>query len=113
MSLLTRKPRVTEARSVHAFTHVGRKGTESLPKQGLDSPQWREWIRCKPEAIANDMIAGLAAHRAFREAGGPGLFRFTRSVEVIVYLFDPAVHKQRHGHPLEAQRVIYKFAPEN
>jgi hypothetical protein len=112
MSLLTRpkRPKITDVRSVFIHTHTGRKGTESIPPI-LDFPDWREWTKCSPADIEKGLIVGLAAHREFRQAGGPGLFRFTPTVDCIVHLFDPAVHRQKNGRILDCHYTVYSFKP--
>lgn len=111
-ALLTRqqRPSIDSTRSVFVNVHVGKLGTETV-NPDLSSMDWREWIKCTPQDIEKGTIAGLAAHRAFRNHGGPGLFRFCPAVEVVVHLYDPATHHEKHGRVLDMHRTIYKFTP--
>lgn len=107
-TLIPRTPRKEDKRTVYCHVHVGRLGTQKVPKS-LDSPEWVPWINATPKDIEAGIISGLAANKAFREAGGAGLFHFTPTVDVVVHLFDPAEDLISHGQIKTANQSVFTF----
>lgn len=81
----------------------------------LSDAHWRPWIGCKSADVDSGLIAGLAAHRAFWEQGGPNMFRKPEGVsdfQISVILFDPEAHSIEAGTIKTAHSTDYRFLPK-
>lgn len=103
MRTLTASPQAT--RTVYALVSLG-KPAESLPTS-TDDPLWVPWTGCTPKSIQTGEIAGMVAHRAFRNYGG---LPESGALDVHVYLFDPATNHSRAGKIISIDSTHYRIS---